>query len=89
MQDRETDALVEQGIALNNISYIADTLQRWAIKADALWGKHADPYIDFVGEELAKLNAEHQRLLAARKVLAELNAASVQHDPRETSKEAA
>lgn len=89
MQDRETDALVEQGIALNNISYIANTLQRWAIKADALWGKQADPYIDYVREELEKLNAEHQRLLAARKILAELSAASMQHDTRETSKEAA
>lgn len=89
MQDRETGALVEQGIALNNISYIANTLQRWAIKADALWGKHADPYIEYVREELEKLNAEHDRLLAARKILAELDAARMQHDPRETSKEAA
>lgn len=84
---RNVTPAFEVGCALEELTYCAGQLAKWATTARTI-RTYADPdygvgYINLVQQEMERLNQQHARLLAA------LNAASVQLVTRETNEAAA
>jgi hypothetical protein len=87
ISEADIERRVKAKSALSGISYATSSINRWAIKAETLMtGRdeaEARDYLALIEEDVARLNAELDRLNAA------MNPASVQVDTRETKEIAA